>query len=216
MRETEILSKLLRKNNQTFEELAQGCNRNTYRKTLTALVNKELIEEYAEPYKNGIYKHFRLSPKGRKIALENSADDSGQRWLDTITQIEETVTFFDAKNLIGGYSAKTEKLLQKLFNNEVNDQTVNEYLEQEKKLWSPILNTIYRLHVLLTKRKYPDANTNEYITVIKGGNPEPYVIPLRFLEGIDWDVLSALYLRNDIKTIHWTTETAEKVPGLRS
>jgi predicted ArsR family transcriptional regulator len=72
----------------------------------------------------------------------------------------------------------------------------------QQELMGPILDSMFRLHLLLTRLHEPDSDCDNFITVIK--DAKSLTIPVKFLEGIDFDLLLYLSSKKDIQSVQWT------------
>jgi DNA-binding MarR family transcriptional regulator len=71
----------------------------------------------------------------------------------------------------------------------------------QQELMDPILDSMFRLHLMLTRLREPDSDCDNFVTVIK--DTKPLTIPVKFLEGIDFDLLSYLTSKKDTKSVQW-------------
>lgn len=221
MSEYELLEKLFKKSNLTFQEIADKRNRNTCRKNLTKLAKEGLIKESIEKTDNAQVHRFTLTIKGRDVLLKQqkirSVDliDKGLELLENVVFSMDPEVFreiIDSKRSENWHSIQLSKKYK------TPGQKVSRYVFVDGDLTRKFYASMFRLHIMLTRMRYPNEDCGDFVTVING--TEPLTIPKTLLGDLDFDLLAAraTYIfdeNNTPKVLHSEKDKQETMERFR-
>ena len=216
MEPLKIFQLLLEREKMSFQEISEGQNRNKCNKILDELIGKGFAETEPQQWKKGQKKWFSLTKKGQQegIKLTSANITEGLRYLDIFssklspTDVKEMEDFeinADWNEMVEG---------RRIFKNKTFQEKVQIFTRKQAQPRKLIYDTIRRLHKIMVRLQRAQDDYSKYIAIIKGDGSDPLTIPLRLLEGIDFNGLfwiSAISNLQDAK-IKWKFEADDSVP----
>ncbi len=211
----EILKKLLIHGEGNFNTIAQNTNRNKCGKRLNILLKKGLItkniKKVKTPQATTITHHFNLTTKGREFTIRQQLITSEQLINTGLDELENVLSCLEPEKVKEIFDRHENINRQKMINDNKNvfEKRQADYVMAEVKEHRPIFSSMFRLHAILTKLRAPNAPLEDYTTIIKGQTTVPLTVPLRFLEGIDFNHLFLLGHFKGAPKIKWTATFIE-------